>query len=210
MSDAVLSVSMLIGQKVKNIAGEELGKIDDLVLEESSGRILYAAISLGGVLRMRSRVVAIPWKRLRVRGDYKAVVLNTDKQTLKNAPTFDRKYWPDMSLPEWRDRIETYFAYSPAEEPEMAEGVEFLEPSTISISIEELREEEGLARRVECELEAAQAFDMHAIQITSREGNVILDGKVASRAEFILADNIAKTVRGVETVNNNLRVSKAA
>jgi|SRR6266850_6143509 len=72
------------------------------------------------------------------------------------------------------------------------------------------REEEGLARRVEFELYAANAFDMNAIEVTARDGNVTLDGHVASQAELILADNIVRTVEGVRTVNNHLKVSKAA
>ena len=159
---------------------------------------------------MGNRLVAIPWNRLHLQGDHKGFILNIDNETLEHAPCFDKEHWPDMSLPEWRDRIETYFAYNPAEEPQIMEGVEFIESGSASISIAEVREEEGLARRVEFELYAAKAFDMNVIEVTAREGNVTLDGRVASRAELILADNIARTVEGVRTVNNNLKVSKAA
>ncbi|HYR41440.1 MAG TPA: BON domain-containing protein [Terriglobia bacterium] len=51
---------------------------------------------------------------------------------------------------------------------------------------------------------------MNAIEVTARDGNVTLDGHVASQAELILADNIVRTVEGVRTVNNHLKVSKAA
>ena len=78
------------------------------------------------------------------------------------------------------------------------------------VSIEQVREEEGLARRVEFELYAANAFDMAVIEVTAKNGNVTLNGRVGSEAELILADNIARTVEGVRTVNNNLKVSKAA
>jgi sporulation protein YlmC with PRC-barrel domain len=206
----VFSVSTLTGHKVQNTAGEDLGKIEDLVLDEDSGRVLYVVLSFGGFLGMGNRLIAIPWKRLRQQGDHKGFILNIDKETLEHAPSFDKEHWPDMSLPEWRDRIETYFAYSPAEEPQMPEGVEFIESGMISISVEQAREEEGIARRVEFELDAAKAFDMNMIQITARGGNITLEGKVASRAEFILANNIVRTVEGVRTVNNNLKVSKAA
>ena len=60
----VLSLSTLTGHKVKNAAGEDLGKIEDLVLDETSGRILYGILSSGGFLGMGNRLVAIPWNRL--------------------------------------------------------------------------------------------------------------------------------------------------
>jgi len=205
-----LSLNPLTGHKVQNAAGEDRGKIEDLVLDESSGRILYAVLSFGGFLGMGNRLVAIPWVRLRLQSDHKGFILNIDNETLEHAPFFDKEHWPDMSLPEWRDRTETYFAYNPAEEPQMMEGVEFIETGATSLSIEQAREEEGLAHRVEFELYAANAFDMSVIEVTARDGNVTLEGRVGSQAEFILADNIARTVEGVRTVNNNLKVSKAA
>jgi sporulation protein YlmC with PRC-barrel domain len=206
----VLSLNTLTGYKVQNAAGEDLGKIDDLVVDQKSGRVLYAVLAFGGILGIGNRLAAVPWRRLRLREYQKAFLLNIDQETLQHAPTFDKEHWPDMTLPEWRDTIETYFAYNPAEETQIAEGGEFLGDVPPSVSIEEVREEEGLARRVEFEFEAAEAFDMNGIQIAAHDSTVILNGKVASRAELILADNIARAVRGVETLKNNLKVSKAA
>src|SRR5438445_608362 len=120
-----LSLNTLTGHKVQNAAGEDRGKIEDLVLDESSGRILYAVLSFGGFLGMGNRLVAIPWVRLRLQSDHKGFILIIDNETLEHAPSFNKEHWPDMSLPEWRDRTETYFAYNPAEAPQMKEGDEF-------------------------------------------------------------------------------------
>ena len=117
----VLSMNILTGHKVENEAGEDLGKIDDLVLDDQSGRVQYAILSFGGFLGMSNRLVAVPWKRLRLKGNHKTFILNIDKETLRNAPSFDRANWPQMDLPEWRDLIETYFAYNPAEAQEEKE-----------------------------------------------------------------------------------------
>ena len=80
----------------QNAAGEDLGKIEDLVFDESSGRILYAVLSFGGFLGMGNRLVAIPWTRLRVQGDHKGFILNIDNETLEHAPSFDKEHWPDL------------------------------------------------------------------------------------------------------------------
>src|ERR1700704_2489393 len=109
----VLSVSTLMGYKVRNAGAEDLGKVEELVIDQESGRVLYAVLSFGGLLH--HQLVAIPWERLRMQPDGKAFFLNIDKETLRNAPHFDRDNWPDMTLPEWRERIEMYFKYSPAD-----------------------------------------------------------------------------------------------
>jgi sporulation protein YlmC with PRC-barrel domain len=206
----VLSMTALTGHRVRNTAGEDLGKLEELVLDEESGRLLYGVLHTGGFLGLGNRLISIPWKRLTIQPDHKGFILNIDKETLEHAPSFEKEYWPDMSLSEWRDTVETYFAYNPADEPLTAEGGEYIDDGPHSVPIEQAREEEGLAHRVEFELYAANAFDMSTVQVTARDGNITLEGRVSSPAESILANNIALTVDGVRNVTNNLQVSKAA
>ena len=138
-------MNILTGHKVENEAGEDLGKIEDLVLDDQSGRVQYAILAFGGFLGMSSHLVAVPWKRLRLKGNHKTFILNIDKETLRNAPSFDKANWPQMDLPEWRDRIETYFAYNPAEEPQIAEGVEFIEDAAARFGSQEEKERKNAA-----------------------------------------------------------------
>jgi sporulation protein YlmC with PRC-barrel domain len=56
----VLSASTLAGDKVRNAAGENLGKIDELMIDIPSGRIAYAVLSFGGVLGMGNKLFALP------------------------------------------------------------------------------------------------------------------------------------------------------
>src|SRR6266704_3535895 len=138
----ILSMNILTGHKVQNAAGEDLGKIDDLVLDEGTGRVVYAILSFGGFLGMGNRLIAVPWTRLRLKGNQKTFILNMDKETLRHAPSFDKEHWPDMDLPEWRERVETYFTYNPAEEPQVAEGAEVMDTGIASISLQQTRERE--------------------------------------------------------------------
>lgn len=48
-STHVLSSSSLQHNDVKNGAGEDLGKIEDFMLDTESGRIVYAVLSFGGL-----------------------------------------------------------------------------------------------------------------------------------------------------------------
>jgi sporulation protein YlmC with PRC-barrel domain len=93
----VMSASTLIGDKVVNEAGEDLGKVEEIMLHVPSGRIAYAVLSFGGFLGMGDKLFAIPWEALKLNEESKCFVLGVDKERLKNAPGFDKNNWPDMA-----------------------------------------------------------------------------------------------------------------
>lgn len=203
-------LSLGSGYKVGNAAGEDLGKLEEIVVEQSDGCLHYGILSSGGFLHMGSELTAIPWHRLQMQLDQKSFLLNIDKETLQNAPHFDRAMSPDMTLPEWRERVESYFAYNPADETQVAEGSEFIEAGGDSESIDGKNAANRLARRVEFELFATKAFNMDSLCVTATSSQVTLHGRVDSRAEAILAENTALVVDGVTSVVNNLKISKVA
>ena len=61
----VLAASTLTGDKVRNAAGEDLGKVDEIMIDITSGKIAYAVLSFGGILRMGNKLFAVPWGALR-------------------------------------------------------------------------------------------------------------------------------------------------
>ena len=65
----VLSASTLAGDRVRNAAGEDLGKIDEIMIDIPSGRVAYAVLSFGGILKIGNRLFAVPWSSLRVDED---------------------------------------------------------------------------------------------------------------------------------------------
>src|SRR4030095_7556120 len=80
--------SEIIGKKVENEQGENLGKIEDIVLDESQGRIVYAVLSFGGVLGLGDKLFAIPWNALKENPEKKCCLLSVDKEKLRKAPGF--------------------------------------------------------------------------------------------------------------------------
>src|SRR5450755_1200429 len=57
----VFRASQLKGVQVRNTAGEEVGKIHDLVIDPHSGNAAYIALSVGGFLGMGDKLFAIPY-----------------------------------------------------------------------------------------------------------------------------------------------------
>jgi sporulation protein YlmC with PRC-barrel domain len=109
----VLSASTLAGDHVRNPAGEDLGKLEEIMLDVPTGRIAYAVLSFGGFLGMGNKLFAVPWDALTLDEDKKEFVLNVDKQKLENAPGFDKDNWPDMANKTWGATIYTYYGKQP-------------------------------------------------------------------------------------------------
>src|ERR1700689_5274512 len=86
---SVLSASTLAGDSVRNAAGEDLGNIDEIMIDIPSGRVAYAVLSFGGFLGMGDKLFAVPWSALKVDEDEKCFVLDLNKKTLESAPGFD-------------------------------------------------------------------------------------------------------------------------
>lgn len=93
----VSRASKITGAKVKNTTGDSLGDINDLVIDPESGEVVYAVVSFGGVFGVGDKLFAIPWRALHWSSDKEFYVLDLDKETLKNAPGFDQKHWPENS-----------------------------------------------------------------------------------------------------------------
>jgi sporulation protein YlmC with PRC-barrel domain len=109
----VLAAGTLEGDKVRNSVGDDLGKLDEIMIDIPSGRIAYAVLSFGGVLRMGNKLFAVPWNALTVDEDEKCLILNVDKKTLENAPGFDKDNWPDMSDTNWGSDLFRYYGTAP-------------------------------------------------------------------------------------------------
>ena len=105
----VLSASTLMGDPVKNHFGEDLGKLEELMIDLSSGRVAYAVLSFGGVLGMGNKLFALPWKALTVDTENHIIVVNINKEMLEDAPGFDKDHWPVTSEDAWLTDVYEYY-----------------------------------------------------------------------------------------------------
>jgi sporulation protein YlmC with PRC-barrel domain len=104
-----LSCSTLTGDAVRNAAGEDLGEIEDIMIDLDTGRIAYAVLSFGGILGMGDKLFAIPWEALQLAQEEHKFILNVSKDMLEKAPGFDKDHWPDTSDPEWNTKTRDYW-----------------------------------------------------------------------------------------------------
>lgn len=104
-----MRASNLLDQQVKNSLGENLGQIQDLVIDVAAQRVHYAVLSFGGVLGIGDRLFAYPISAFKPSSERDELVLNVDKEKLSEAPGFERNNWPDWNDARYRREIERYF-----------------------------------------------------------------------------------------------------
>jgi sporulation protein YlmC with PRC-barrel domain len=109
----VLAASTLEGDNVRNSAGEDLGTVDEIMIDIPSGKIAYAVLSFGGVLGMGNKLFAVPWSVLKVDEDEKCFILDLEKKTLEGAPGFDKSNWPDMADTGWGSEVYQFYGETP-------------------------------------------------------------------------------------------------
>src|SRR5579864_6370406 len=112
-SNIVPAKKTVIGSKVVNKQNEDLGKIEDVVIDADAGRIAYAVLSFGGFLGMGDKYFAIPWNALHFNLKENRAVLHLDKKQLENAPGFDKDKWLNFADSTWGHGIYKHYGYTP-------------------------------------------------------------------------------------------------
>jgi PRC-barrel domain len=96
-----VSVMSILGTKVQGPAGEDLGRVVD-VLADASGRVRVAIIDFGGFLGVGDRRIAVEWPLLRFNpADPSSVMLSVGRDKLKSMPEYKGADRPQvlMALP---------------------------------------------------------------------------------------------------------------
>jgi sporulation protein YlmC with PRC-barrel domain len=104
-----LSASSLTGTKVENAEGDDLGKIEDLMIDCATGQVDYAVVSFGGFLGIGDKLFAVPLEAMQVDTTEERLILHESKERLENAPGFDKDNWPANPDPKWHTEVRAYY-----------------------------------------------------------------------------------------------------
>lgn len=104
-----MRASQLIGKQVNNAQGDNIGKIDDLIIDADSQRVYYVVLSSGGVLGVGDKLFAIPVNQFKAGAKQDHFVLNIDKERLKKAPGFASDKRPDLGKDSWRREVDRFY-----------------------------------------------------------------------------------------------------
>jgi sporulation protein YlmC with PRC-barrel domain len=93
-----ISATTVIGERVIGSDGRDLGKIEEVVMDLTTGAVSYLVLSSGGVFGFGDRFYAVPLGVLTLNPDDKTFHMEIDKKTLKSLPGFDKQNWPKKAL----------------------------------------------------------------------------------------------------------------
>ena len=104
---------------VWNQDGEQIGEVDDIILDLENTRVAYVIVNTSGFGDLGDRKILVPWNSLQLQtgtgdttgGQQNAFILQTDQNTFNNAPDFDLSNLPQMGQPagSWDADISSYW-----------------------------------------------------------------------------------------------------
>lgn len=101
-------LSKLMDADVKSKDGEDLGSLEDLIINPQTGKIEFAVLGRGGFLGIGEKLVPVPWKAMSIQSE-EEFSLNVDKEKLRSAPTIDKNY-SNLSTPGYTVTIYQFYA----------------------------------------------------------------------------------------------------
>jgi len=216
----VQKASKLMGTPVKNLQDEKLGKVENILVDLPSGRLVAVIVSSGGFLGIGDELSAIPPTALRFTTDRDTLQLDASKEMLSNAPHFKANQWPDLGQPSYAGGVyraygvQPYFATNLTAEPDnTASNVRDRNNSTLTpLDQGNSQADVDTTAQIRKEILAGKNMSMNAknVKIITIAGQVTLRGPVDTAEEKRLIGEIANRIARSENVDNQLEVKFTA
>jgi sporulation protein YlmC with PRC-barrel domain len=108
----LLAASEIKRARVTNFQNQDIGDIDEMLIEPNTGQIRFAVVSVGGFLGLGSTKVAVPWLAFQIvteRGKIKQLMLDATKERLEKAPRVEGKNYQRLYPAEAAEPIFVYW-----------------------------------------------------------------------------------------------------
>jgi sporulation protein YlmC with PRC-barrel domain len=109
--ETVFRASKIKGMDVRNDRDENLGDVDEVVIDVTKGQVKYLALSFGSWFTGGNKLFAVPLSSFTLKhaNEKTFLVTHVSQDALRNAEGFDKSHWPDTSNPNWAKGIDTYY-----------------------------------------------------------------------------------------------------
>src|SRR5262245_5509736 len=99
----------ILRNRVRTSTGEDVGKIEDVIVDAADQRLIYTVLMVDGY----PELFVVPWSSFSASPWPDYVLLNVDKRTLEQGPSFNPADWPDITDPAWERRIRDHYRTGP-------------------------------------------------------------------------------------------------
>ena len=204
------SANDIIGRKVVNAQNEDLGKVQDLIINVESGRAPYAVIATGG-LTSRTKV-AVPTSALSCpAGDKSALILSATREQLQAASKTPTGAWATEADAEWSKKVDGFYG-EPMPERSVRETARDTLRDTTTNEVRTYVRASGAKGGAEALMtqdttlcqKIAESTDVCNIQV--QNGVAHLYGQVENDEARQKLENQVRSVEGVKRVESHLKV----
>lgn len=213
----IQKASKLMGTSIKNQQDELVGKVENLLLDLSSGRILAVVVSSGGFLGMGDELSAVPPTALRFNHERDTLQLDASKEMLSAAPHFKSGQWPDFNQPTYSDnvyrayKVEPYFTTNTVTDADnTARNVRDRDDRALTpLDQGNSKADTDTTAQIRRGILASKGMSVNAknVKIITNKGRVTLRGPVKSEQEKRVIGEIANGIARSENVDNQLEVT---
>jgi len=212
----VQQASKLMGQVVKNQQGEELGKVENMLVDVQSGRLVAIVISSGGFLGMRDELSAVPPTALTFNAERDTLQLDTSKERLSAAPHFKSDQWPDFNQPEYSNsvyrayQVEPYFASNAALNADNSSARTVRNADKTARNVADMDKDNGARKVRDADNTARNVRDRDDRTLTPMDqGNSKVDTDTTAqiRKGILAGKGMSTSAKNVKIITNNGRVT---
>jgi sporulation protein YlmC with PRC-barrel domain len=92
-TESLHSSKAIIGTRIKNAEGKDMGEIDELLIDPKTGKVSQVVVGLGGLFGVGEKHVVVPWSDVKVAAEHEGdrAKITMDQSILERAPKYDRK-----------------------------------------------------------------------------------------------------------------------
>lgn len=113
-----VQTSKIVGMKVNDTSGQEVGVVKDVVLDRNTGCMAYTVLSTGGGTGTRvsgtTKTVAVPWTVYAPTSDPNVMTVRVERDRIYHAPVFDYARIDEYSRSGYINNIYSYYGVAPA------------------------------------------------------------------------------------------------
>jgi sporulation protein YlmC with PRC-barrel domain len=91
---SAVETKQLIGMKVRNNQGKDIGEIDQLIVDPADGKVTHVVLGQGGMLGVGEQKVALAWSDLKIQPDATSRnrwVAMVDQAKIDSAPRYEAR-----------------------------------------------------------------------------------------------------------------------
>jgi sporulation protein YlmC with PRC-barrel domain len=121
-ADLLIPVSTLMGLEIDGPTDEELGTIEDLLIDLTTGNVLFATVEHGGFLDIGESDLPVPLNALQFSDDTDELRFPVPVETFENFPDIPSD-WPADFAPGWEQEVSAFWSSS-GFDTSLFEGIE--------------------------------------------------------------------------------------